>query len=96
MLNITEQVFKPGVGEKTITQNGTYLALNEDFSGYSSVIVNVSGGGSQPILQTKSVTLTEESQIVEADENYDGLEAVNVGAISSSYVGSNIFKKKFF
>lgn len=91
--DITEQVFKPGVGEKTITQNGTYLASNDNFSGYSSVIVNVSGGGSQPILQTKSVTATEESQIVEADENYDGLEKVNVGAISSSYVGSNILRR---
>ena len=40
-VDITEQVFKAGVGQKTITQNGIYDAEDDYFSGYSSVDVNV-------------------------------------------------------
>ena len=35
----------PVLIEKSITQNGTYLAENDDAVGYSKVTVNVSGGG---------------------------------------------------
>ena len=34
---------------KTITTNGTYIASDEDLHGYSSVTVNVSGGGSSDV-----------------------------------------------
>lgn len=44
----------------------------------------------EPNLQTKSVTPTESAQVITADSGYDGLEEVDVGAISSSYVGSGI------
>lgn len=40
-VDVTEQVFKAGVGEKTITQNGTYDAEDDWLEGYSSVSVNV-------------------------------------------------------
>lgn len=40
-VDVTDQVFKAGVGQKTITQNGTYDAEDDYFSGYSSVNVNV-------------------------------------------------------
>ena len=33
------------LGTKSITSNGTYTAYDEDYDGYSSVTVNVSGGG---------------------------------------------------
>lgn len=33
------------LGTKSITQNGTYYAASDGFDGYSSVVVNVSGGG---------------------------------------------------
>lgn len=39
--DITEQAFKPGLGEKTIIQNGTYNASSDNASGYSRVVVNV-------------------------------------------------------
>ena len=44
-------------------------------------------------LQTKSVTPTETAQTVEPDTDYDGLESVSVGAISSTYVGSGITRR---
>lgn len=50
------------------------------------------GGGSEPVLQTKSVSYTpttsEQSAQVTADSGYDGLDAVNVsvGAIPSEYI----------
>lgn len=40
-VDVTEQVFIPGTGPKTITQNGTYNASDDYLSGYSTV--NVSG-----------------------------------------------------
>ena len=40
-IDVTSQVFTPGVGEKTITANGTYDATLESFSGYSTVTVSV-------------------------------------------------------
>ena len=83
---------------KTITNNGTYYAEDDDQDGYSSVTVNVQGG-STPTLQekTKSYTPTEtaQSENVTADSGYDGLSkvSVSVGAISSSYVGSGITRR---
>lgn len=40
-IDITEQVFKAGVGEKIITQNGIYDAEDDWLEGYSEVTVNV-------------------------------------------------------
>lgn len=63
-----------------------YLGENEVnlFSGQPS---------STPTLQTKSVTPTESAQTVTADVGYDGLDEVDVGAISSTYVGSGITQR---
>ena len=47
----------------------------------------------EPNLQTKSVTPTESAQVITADSGYDGLAEVDVGAISSSYVGSGITRR---
>ena len=74
-------------GTKTITQNGTGI----DVASYASVDVSVSG--TAPRLQDTSVTPTESVQTVTADSGYDGLNEVEVGAISSSYVGSGITRR---
>lgn len=78
------------LGTKTITQNGTYSAEDDELDGYSEVVVNVPSEGSAPILQTKAATPTESQQTITPDSGYDGLSAVTVNAISSTYIGSQI------
>lgn len=51
---------------------------------------HVVAGGGGGNYQTKSVTPSETAQTITADAGYDALDQVNVGAISSSYVGSNV------
>ena len=76
---------------KTITTNGTYTASNDNADGYSSVTVNVPP--TTPTLQSKTITPTESVQTITADSNYDGLNSVEVGAISSTYIGSEVARK---
>lgn len=52
-----------------------------------------SGGGTSPNLQNKSVAPSESAQTVTADSGYDGLLQVDVDAIPSTYIGSNVTKK---
>lgn len=53
----------------------------------------IEGIQTEPNLQTKSVTPTESAQVITPDNGYDGLDEVDVGAISSSYVGSGITRR---
>ena len=71
-----------------LTKNGSVLTLNG-----SPINSPSDGGGGSISLQTKSVTPTESAQIITADSGYDGLEEVDVGAISSTYVGSEISRR---
>lgn len=74
----------PYTQSKTITENGTH-----DVAGYGYAIVNVQGS-SAPTLQSKTVSPSESQQTVTADSGYDGLSAVTVNAISSTYIGTGI------
>lgn len=46
-----------------------------------------------PNLQSKSAKPTETAQTITADSGYDGLSGVDVGAISSTYIGSGIARR---
>lgn len=75
-------------GSLTITENGQHSV-----SQYASVNVNVESEAAEPVLQTKSVTPTESAQTVVADDGYDGLNEVTVGAVDNKYVGSGITRR---
>ena len=72
--------------EGTNTGGGMIVVETQDEHG--GTIVSITGD--PVVLQTKSATPTEESQIIRPDNGYTGLSQVNVGAISSTYVGSDI------
>lgn len=54
----------------------------------------VTGGASGASLQSKTVSPSEGAQTVKADNGYDGLSQVTVNAVSKTYVGSGVTKKK--
>lgn len=66
------------LGTKTISENGTYDATDDNLDGYSQVTVQVPA----PTLQTKNKSYTPstsaQTEAVTADNDYDGLEKVNV------------------
>lgn len=49
---------------KTVTENGTYTAINDNVDGYSSVIVDVAGGGSGT---TQYITLYDNNATITSD-----------------------------
>lgn len=63
-------------GTKNISQNGV-----ESVREYDSVNVSV-----EPTLQDKTVTPTKQTQTVNADSGYDGLDTVQVDPIPSEYI----------
>lgn len=81
---ITVAVPGPTLGTKTITTNNTYYALDDSLDGYSSVVVNVSGGAN---LET-GVTFTTNG-LKNPSYGYDGFGPVTVAVPSS---GGNIIK----
>lgn len=75
--------------ELSVTQNGHYYPSSGGV--YTSVDVNVSSP--TPSLESKAAIPTESQQIITADSGYDGLRSVTVGAIPSTYVGSEITRR---
>ena len=55
--------------------------------------VSIFAGAGAAKMQEKTVTPTESQQTVTPDTGYDGLTKVTVGAVSSTYIGSNVTKK---
>lgn len=75
-------------GTKTITSNGTGI----DVANYANV--NVAVPGDSPVLQAKTnISPIESSQTIEPDDGYDALSSVQINAISSTYVGSEIDRR---
>lgn len=77
------------VEQLNVTENATYTAPTG--KAYSPVVVNVPGSAINN--QNKSVSPTESQQEVTYDSGYTGLGTVTVGAISSTYVGSEITRR---
>ena len=77
---IPEEYIIPS-GTKEINTNGTH-----DVNDFKNVSVNISTSVN---LQTKEITPTKEMQVVGADEEYDGLDAVVVNAVTNE-IDSNI------
>jgi len=63
------------IEELIIVQNGTYIPA-EDIDGYAPVSVDV-----QPVLQSKIVVPTTETQKITADEGFDGFSEFTVEAM---------------
>ena len=70
-------------GTLEVTSNGT-----KDVTNYASVNVNINTVNNQ----NKNVVPSETEQSVSADTGYTGLGTVTIGAVSSTYVGSQIYR----
>lgn len=67
----------PKLGEKSITENGTYTAKEDKLDGYSSVTADVAGGGETFVV---NVTVDEGTEKMYADKTLtQTLEAYNNG-----------------
>lgn len=82
--NTTAVASDVAVGKYFYNANGVRTAGTKSDSG---------GGGETINLQDKTATPTESSQTITPDTGYDGLSSVEVGAISSTYVGSGINRR---
>lgn len=67
----------------------TYTATKNDGTKVTGTLVPQVA----PTLQSKTVTPTESAQTVTPDSGYDGLSQVNVGSVSSTYVGTGVTRK---
>lgn len=80
---------KPTLTTKNITQNGTYNASSDNADGYSSVTVNVSGGGS-----SVNYAVTTDGFILPIgaayNETYNETTAITSVTISAAYTSSYI------
>lgn len=97
----------PTIYNKVEVNGNTLIDLSADtvtsaehiMSGYvghladGTQVTGTGQGASTPNLQSKTATPTESTQTITADSGYDGLSSVEIGAISSTYIGSDITQR---
>lgn len=94
----TEETYTPTTTDQEIN-SGQYLLGKQIIKGDENlaseniakgkIIFGIEGtheGGKQPLLQDKEVTPTKETQVVTADEGYDGLNSTTVNPIPEEYI----------
>ena len=74
----------PGLIALIPTGGGGGMTVIETTDSHGGTIVTITG--EEVVLQSKSVTPTTSSQLINPDDGYTGLASVNVGAIPSQYI----------
>ena len=85
------------LGKELIDANGNVVSgsftIDSELTTQDSLISQIvtalegkSAAGADPVLQSKTITPTTSSQIIEPDSGYDGLDVVTVNAIPSNYI----------
>ena len=78
----------PRLQTKTITENGEYKP-DEKFDGFRKVVVDVAGGGSEPVINELNVTPTTSAQTITPETGVNGFAPVNVAAVDAT-IDANI------
>ena len=76
--SVTVEPFTLESKSQNINFNGSYDITPDQADGLSKVTVNVSIGGSTPVMQSKTVDSSTIQQTVTPDSSYDGLSQVTV------------------
>jgi hypothetical protein len=73
----------PRLQTKTITENGEYKP-DETYDGFRKVIIDVSGGGSEPVINELNVTPTTSAQTITPETGVDGFAPVKVAPVDNT------------
>lgn len=77
---------------KDITSNGIFTPSSGKF--FSSVTVDIPSDAVS--LQEKTITPTEDVQVINPDDGYGGFSSVTISAIPTEYIGSGVIVQKYY
>lgn len=93
--NVTLQQLEGGYAPVTVSGDSNLIAANiKSGTSIFGVTGTYTGSSSSVSLQSKTnITPTESSQTITPDSGYDGLNSVQINAISSTYIGTGITRR---